>query len=151
MAGEVWRLVTPVFLHFGYMHLIFNMVWLWELGGVIENTKGPFQLLLMSIVIGVGSNVTQYVIDGPYFGGMSGVVFGFLCFLWVQGKFNRHFDMHVRNTTIVWMLGWYVICWTGLVGSIANWAHTGGLVLGCVWAVIAVTIDRFASRHEPVV
>ncbi len=57
LAGQVWRLVTPIFLHFGPFHLLFNMVFLYLLGGMIEERRGPWRYLLLGLVCAVLSNV----------------------------------------------------------------------------------------------
>ena len=55
--GHYWRLVTPIFLHFGWVHLIFNMLWLWELGRRIEYAVGSLHLLTVILFIGIASNL----------------------------------------------------------------------------------------------
>lgn len=131
LNGQVWRLVTPIFLHFSPMHILFNMWWLWDLGGLLERLKGPRFLLLFTAGVGAGSNVLQYLMTGyPNFGGMSGVIYGLLAYIWMQGRVNPRFGVILNQQVFVIMLVWYVLCWTGLLGSVANWAHTGGLALG---------------------
>ena len=79
MGGQYWRLVTPVFLHFGWLHIAFNCLWLWELGGRVERVMGHVNMLLLFLAIAVVSNVCQFVFGGAgLFGGMSGVVYGLM-------------------------------------------------------------------------
>jgi membrane associated rhomboid family serine protease len=134
--GQLWRLITPIFLHFGLLHLLFNMMWLWELGRVIEWRFGWPKLLLLVLVAGMISNLAELAWSGPLFGGMSGVVYALLTYLWMQGRFNPWSGLYVPQPILAMMLAWFFLCWTGLLGPVANMAHTGGLVIGAVWGYL---------------
>ena len=137
LAGELWRLFTPIFVHFGALHLLFNMMWLWDLGGAIERLKGGPFLALFVAASGAASNLLQYAITrSPDFGGMSGVVYALLGYVWMQGRFNPAFGIALHRSTVAMMLAWYALCWTGWLGPIANWAHTGGLAMGVAWGFL---------------
>lgn len=136
-SGQIWRLLTPAFIHFGPMHLIFNLLWVWDLGIVIENRKGPGFYLGFFLVAAVIPNIVQYLCTGnPYFGGMSGVVYGLFSYIWIRGRYDPAFNGIMRKATVNMMLAWFVLCWTGLLGPIANWAHAAGLLVGAAWAYI---------------
>lgn len=128
--GQVWRLVTPAFLHFGPMHLIFNMMWLWTLGCSLETYLRRVKFLLLVAIIAVVSNVAQALSGGTNFGGMSGVVYGLFGFVVVHGKLHPRGGLYLNPRTVRYMLIWLVVCFTGLVGPIANWAHLFGLFAG---------------------
>jgi GlpG protein len=137
LSGEAWRLVTPIFVHLGALHLLFNMMWLWDLGGALERLKRGAFLAGFVAASGIASNLAQYAITrSPYFGGMSGVVYALLGYVWMQGRFNPAFGIALHRSTVAMMLAWYALCWTGLLGPIANWAHTGGLAIGVAWGFL---------------
>ena len=146
-AGEVWRLITPIFLHGDFMHIIFNMMWLAQFGKFIESRFGGAKLLALVMAIGVGSNLVQYVsAEHPYFGGMSGVNYGLFGFLWMKGKFGRDQNWQMHPQTVQLMLMWMVLCFTGLLGPIANGAHVGGLVIGALLGFSSARLVPWLER-----
>lgn len=140
--GEVWRLLTPIFIHHGPLHLIFNMLWLFQLGSLIEARKGSLYFLLLVGVIAVGSNLTQYLMVNPRFGGMSGVVYGLFGYAWMRGKYDPSSNMALASEVVLLMMLWFGVCWFGLVGPIANAAHTAGLLIGMAWGFLSAKLNR---------
>lgn len=134
--GQVWRLITPIFMHFGMLHLIFNMMWLADLGRMIEHSKGTWFFLLLVVVTSVLSNLGQYIVSSPFFGGMSGVVYGMLGYVWMLSRYDPSKGLKLHQTTVTMMLVWFVLCFTGLVGAVANTAHAVGLVIGVTWGFL---------------
>ena len=137
-AGQYWRLITPIFLHFGVFHIVFNGLWLWEFGRRIETLAGSLHFLLLVLVTGLVSNGAQYWWSGPsLFGGMSGVIFGLLGYLWIRNLVAPHPGLTLPRGIVPLMIGWLLICMTGLIdfffaGSIANAAHAAGLATGAL-------------------
>ena len=148
---QYWRILSPSFLHFGWLHLVFNCLWLWELGGKIERSFGSLVLLAQFFFIAAISNLAQYLWAGPsLFGGMSGVVYGLLGFCWLESRINSVSSLRLPPVLIWFMLGWLFVCMTGLVeavgfGAIANSAHVGGLLSGAFLGVVA----GFWRRSDP--
>lgn len=136
--GEVWRLVTPIFLHLDGLHLLFNMMWLNSLGGVIEIRRGSWRLALMVLFIAITSNFSQYLWNGPGFGGMSGVGFGLFGYVWMKSRYDPDAGMYIDPASVTMMLFWLILCMTGAIGPIANAAHLVGLLAGIVVAVIPI-------------
>ena len=136
--GQIWRLVTPIFLHVGIFHIFFNMLWLRELGTMIEARKGSLYLLGLVLAMSVIPNVAQYWAKGPAFVGMSGVVYGLLGYIWMMSKFDPGSGFFIHPTTVVWMLVWFVVCFIPSMG-VANYVHGFGLGTGIVWGYSAAT------------
>jgi GlpG protein len=144
--GQIWRLFTPMFLHFGFLHIFFNMLWLRDLGSMIEARKSSWMLLLLVLVIAGTSNLAQYLVSGPTFGGMSGVVYGLLGYIWMQGRFNPASKLSLEPQTVFLMILWFFACLFGLVGNVANTVHAVGLVVGIAWGFLAAHRAGAARR-----
>lgn len=135
LAGQVWRPLSPAFLHFGWMHLIFNMLWLWYFGRQVEALQGSGRMLLIVLAAGIGANLAQYAAGTVLFGGMSGVDFALLGYVWLMSRRAPHSGFFVPQMLVVFMLGWMVFTMTDMAGAVgfgnvANEAHLGGLVVG---------------------
>ena len=144
-AGEFWRLFSPAFIHFGLLHLVFNLMWLYQLGCMIEARQGSLILALLVAVTDVGPMLGQYLWSGPgYVGGMSGVVYGLAGYVWMRGKYDRASGVFLDRQNVQWLLIWLVICFTGAVGNVANAAHLAGLLIGVVWGRVSAW---FAARR----
>ncbi len=136
LKGQLWRLLTPIIIHFGILHIVFNMLWLYQLGSAVEQRQNSDRMFTLVIIIAILSNLAQYLWSGPIFGGMSGVVYGLLGYVWAQGKYNPRSGIGLNQSTTVMMLIWFIVCWLGLVGNIANMAHTIGLVCGVILGLL---------------
>ncbi len=128
--GQVWRLVTPIFLHFGILHIVFNMMCLNDLGRQIEARRGSLRFGLLVLAAAVLSNLAQFLVSGPGFGGMSGVVYGLFGYLWMKTRYEPESGLFIHPQTVTLMLVWFVVCLVGIVPGIANTAHGVGLAVG---------------------
>lgn len=145
-----WRLLTPIFVHFGILHLAMNGMWYWELGRRIEYRQGGLKLLALTLIFALISNACQYVFGGPgIFGGLSGVLYGLLGHCWLYQKLAPSEAYRLPSGVVILMLIWLVVCLTGAVEvlslgtvSIANAAHVGGLLAGCVTGVVGGALAR---------
>lgn len=131
-----FRWISPIFLHFSFIHFAFNCLWLGILGEKIENFSGSSHLLLVVTISGAASNFIQYLWGGSiYFGGMSGVVYALLGYLWVASKIITSDLIALPPGIFGFMIGWLIFCMTPIIpfifgSGIANAAHLGGLIIG---------------------
>jgi len=150
MAGEYWRWVTPAFLHFGWLHIVFNGLWLWELGRKVEEVMGHFNTLMLIAVIALVSNTCQYLYTGSaLFGGMSGVVYGLLGFAWVAPWLQPRWRIQPAPMIMWFMVGFLVLGMVGVVegvgmGRVANAAHLAGLVSGLALGALFGFVSRIS-------
>ncbi|KPA88784.1 rhomboid family intramembrane serine protease [Pseudomonas asplenii] len=136
-AGQWWRLVTPMLLHFGFLHIAMNGMWYWELGKRIELRQGGINLLGLTLLFSLVSNFAQYYVSGPtLFGGLSGVLYGLLGHCWIYQWLAPNPVYRLPRGVLAMMLIWLLVCLSGVIsligfGEIANGAHVGGLLIGC--------------------
>jgi GlpG protein len=130
---EPWRLITPILVHFSPLHILFNMLWLRDLGRVVEARHGTRYLLVFVLACGILSNIAQYQLaQNALFAGMSGVVYGLLGLIWMRGRMDPRVGYGLSRFTVQFMLIWLLVGFLGDFG-VANWCHLFGLLTGIVW------------------
>lgn len=129
-SGEIWRPFTPMLLHFSFLHILFNMMWLNDLGRRIEFVRGTRRFVVLVLVTSGVSGVAELYWSGPLFGGMSGVVFGLIGYAWMRGRTQPEQGIALAPNQIVYSMLWMLLCMGGAFGPIANAAHAAGFVSG---------------------
>ncbi|WP_165251731.1 rhomboid family intramembrane serine protease [Paludisphaera soli] len=147
LAGQVWRLITPIFLHFGLLHVAFNCWMMLLLGTPIEVRRGSGKFLAMVVGSAILSNFAEYFYlehlrgdpDGAMnvvFGGLSGVNYALFGYVWMMGENHPEEGLRMDPTNTLILLGWLVFCMTGALGPVANMAHLSGLGVGMVLGML---------------
>lgn len=151
LQGQVWRLISPIFLHGEILHILFNMIWVWILCRPIEQRIGVFRLLILTLVVAIGSNIAQYLMSGPFFIGYSGVVLGLAGFTWVRERIAPWEGYPIGSATMLFLLlfiggmfllqtaSFFLQIFTTLDFSpnIANTAHITGALIGMCLAKLS--------------
>ena len=140
--NEWWRLVTPMLIHFSLTHLVFNCLWIYVLGSKIENIDGYITFFNLVIFSSIASNLAQYIFGGPsLFGGLSGVIYGLLGYCMIIEFETKHERYDLPPALYMFMLVWLIFGFLGILslfgfGSVANFAHLGGLISGIIFGMI---------------
>jgi len=149
-SGQVWRVISPIFVHFGIAHLIFNMMGLWQFGRMVESRKGPWLMVLLIVVSGVAGCLAQalWAVYNPFdnggfsrFGGFSGVLYALFGYCWMKQKFQPSEKIGVEPFTFGLMIAWFFLCFLGFM-PIANAAHTAGLLTGMLMGYAPFAMRR---------
>jgi len=142
--GQIWRIFTPCFLHRDFLHILFNMAWLWILGKQMEPRLGKWRMLFLLLIIGGISNTVQYLTSGPYFLGFSGIAVGMTSFIWIRQK-KAPWEGYPLQKEAIYFLFFFVLAMFALqlvsffvelfsvhsIGiGIANAAHIAGGLVG---------------------
>lgn len=142
--GEWYRLLTSAFLHYGPMHIVFNMWALYVIGPPLEIALGRARFIALYLMSALGGSVVVYMLStlGAQTAGASGAVFGLFGATFVIG---RRLNMDTR-----WVIGLIVInlVITFVVPNISWQGHLGGLVTG---AVIAAAYAYAPRKHRTAV
>lgn len=149
-SGQWWRLISPIFIHFGWMHLVFNLLWMWVLGEAIERHQGSLRLVLLVVIAALVSNTAQFMMhQSSQFGGLSGVIYAYLGYTWLLSRRLPHSGLEVPSALVAFMLGWMLLGMTPWAQSfglnMANEAHLGGLIAGLLFALLPLRFHRNAS------
>ncbi|MEA1063074.1 rhomboid family intramembrane serine protease GlpG [Erwinia sp. HR93] len=134
---EIWRYFTHALLHFSLLHILFNLIWWWYLGGAMEKTLGSGKLLVLTLVSALFSGFVQHAFSGAWFGGLSGVVYALMGYVWLYGERQPEGGLYLERGIMVFAVLWLIVGWFDWFGmSIANGAHAAGLVIGLAMALV---------------
>ena len=148
VEGRWWTLITAIYLHGGLLHIFFNVMWVRQLGPLVEELYGPFRLFVIFTVAGVVGFLFSTLIGAHYVGnfprsslGASGSIFGLLAAAIVYGRkigstlFTRQF---LQWAVLLFVFGF-------IMSGVDNWAHAGGFA--GVYAVSYVFSRSPGSRE----
>jgi len=143
LLSDPIRLIGPAFFHFSWLHIVFNTMWWWQLGGNIEKTLGKGALINLLLISAIVSNLGQYLVSGANFGGLSGVVYALVGFVWWFGYLAPERGLSLSKPLVGFLLFWLVLGFVDLLPvNVANTAHLLGLLSGCFIAVFTVKLQN---------
>ena len=130
------------------------MIMLYSLGGVIESRQHALRIAILFLLCSSAGIVGQYFLSGSTCIGMSGVVYGLFGYLWVYSLMAPQDRLGVRNETIIILLVWLVLGFSGVLDRllgvrVGNWAHLFGMLMGMLVAVVAVWLDANLKKRKP--
>lgn len=138
--GEYYRLFSSMFMHFGFEHLVNNMVMLLVIGFTLEREIGTIKFLIIYLLSGLGGNILSAVWDVmsesfAVSAGASGAIFGIVgALLYVAIRnHGRIGEMSGRGLVFMVVLSLY---YGFTSGGVDNFAHIGGLLSGFILSVL---------------
>jgi rhomboid protease GluP len=158
--GELWRFITPVFLHGSVAHIFFNMYALFSIGSFLERHFGYKRFLALYFLGAFSGNVFSFLLTGEagYSVGASTAVFGLIAaevvFFYQNRKlFGGQAKQAITNAGFIIAVNLFI----GLTPGIDNWGHVGGLLGGAMfawfasprWAITGISPDfRLEDQRE---
>jgi GlpG protein len=143
-SGQLWRLFTPMLLHLGMLHLLFDMYWLYILGSLIEVRRGTLILAMLVFGSELVTALSQAAVGAPNFAGMSGVDYALFGYCWIKTRFDPGSGIFIDSQTVLMMMIWLLICLFNLSGmpQTANAAHVSGLAAGLLFGYVPLLLKK---------
>ena len=147
-SGHYLGLFTSFFVHLSLMHIAFNMMWLWRLGGTLEMTVPLWKYVLFLVGGTVVGSCCELLISGTTGAGASGAGYALMGLLWAGRGFHDSWRRMATRENMQLFLVWGVLCIVLTAThtmAIANGAHFGGFLFG-----LAVGNLFFSPRRRPI-
>jgi rhomboid protease GluP len=146
--GEWWRIVTPIFLHGGLLHFIFNSLALVRLGPLVEEEYGTERLAAIYVLCGVAGSAATQMLRGTITVGASGALCGLLGLLLVHGwRIGGAYGERLKS---VMLQNVVLMVFISVLPSIDWMNHLGGFLAGCALGLIAPS-GPFRNRATEIV
>lgn len=149
VAGQVWRLFTPMFIHIGFEHIVLNMVTLYFIGSQIEYLFGKWRFLIIYLLSGVCGNIASFALTPAVSAGASTAIFGLFGAYLMLGEAFRS-NPYIREIAKQFLVLVILNLLGDLSGSVDLWGHLGGLFGGFLLGYIvgAPQIGRIAVHKR---
>src|SRR2546427_5069424 len=139
--GRWWTLVTAIYLHGGLLHILFNVLWIRQLGPAVEELFGPARLAVIFTVAGVAGFAFSNYAGVPFTIGASGSIFGLLGAMVAYGRQRGGvFGSLVLRQYGQWALVLFILGF--LMSGVNNLAHAGGFAGGLLSAGLLGSRER---------
>ena len=151
--GEWWRMFTCMFLHIGVLHLLFNMIALWNVGGFMEQVLGHTGFLVLYLLAGLLGSMASvawnpFVVSAGASGAIFGLYGGLLAFLVRHRDRQQHAFLAALRTNTLAFLGYNVV-FGFIIPGIDMAAHLGGLAGGFMCGFVLMPSFTLASQFRP--
>jgi rhomboid protease GluP len=128
-AGRWWTLLTANYLHGGLLHILFNMLWLRQIGPLVEELYGSSRFIALYTLAGIFGSLTSVLAGTYFFIGASGAILGLFGALLYYGRSRGGtFGSTIFRQMLIWAVIAFAIGF--LIPGVDNWGHLGGLVIG---------------------
>ena len=146
--GEVYRLLTSIFMHGSIYHLVVNMYSLYFLGKELETFLGKTKFIIIYLISGLTGSLLSCILTNSYSLGASGAIFGLLGSLLY---FGMHYRLYLGSVLVKQIVP--IIVLNLLIGftfsGIDNAAHIGGLI-GGIFITMALGIDSNTDKQTKI-
>jgi len=156
---QVWRFITPMFLHGGFLHILFNTISLIMFGSWIEKTIGTKNIMIIYFIGGIGGNLFSVLINynAIAFGASTGIAAlmgAYLAYIIVNWE---AWDYEGSPRCMMCCFVGFLLFWNILAGNtsslsgadmkVDNWGHLGGLIAGCFMSMGLIKAE--GGRNGP--
>ena len=145
-----WTLFTAIYLHGGLFHILFNVLWIRQLGPEVGKLYGPTRYFIIFTTGGVVGFLLSNAVSGYPTLGASGSIFGLLAALIVYGR-SQKTNLATLMTRQVWQWAIMLFIFGFLVQGVNNWAHFGGFGGGWLASRLLVSNARWREGRLTVV
>ncbi|GAA0482415.1 rhomboid protease YqgP [Salinibacillus aidingensis] len=141
VEGEWWRILSSMFLHIGFAHIIMNMLALYYLGNTVERMYGSLKFFLIYFLAGIFGGLASFAFNDSVAAGASGAIFGLFGALLYFGFEHKKLFFQTMGTNLLFIIGLNIAMGLSVPG-IDNGAHMGGLAGGFLAAALVQMPER---------